>query len=188
MYGTFSFAPPGLRLFFWAPPPTACAVGCILSPLRGCGAALIADCGEANSRARPTLVRGQLSCEANSRARPTLVRGQLSCEANSRARPTLMRGQPHARATLIVAGHGILAILRARRLRPSYAAGGPESGDGCSRGPNCWARGRTRLVNSCNFQIHACNFSHSSAINNPPRAEVWQPVVVCLNLSCPPGI
>src|ERR1700757_4826767 len=102
MYGTFSFAPPGLRLFFWAPPPTACAVGCILSPLRGCGAALIGDCGEANSHARATLMRGQLSCEANSceansRARPTLVRGQLSCEANPHARPTsceanLMRG------------------------------------------------------------------------------------------------
>jgi hypothetical protein len=45
--GHFSFAPPGLRLFFWAPPPTACAVGCILSPLRGCGAALITDCGAA---------------------------------------------------------------------------------------------------------------------------------------------
>jgi len=50
--------------------------------------------------------------------------------------------------------------------------------------PRWW----TKLVNLIKTQIGACNFSHSSAINNPPRAEVWQPVVFCLNLSCPSGI
>ena len=46
----------------------------------------------------------------------------------------------------------------------------------------------TILVNSRDFKIAPCNISHSSGINNSPRADVWQPVVVRLNLSCPPGI
>ena len=37
--------------------------------------------------------------------------------------------------------------------------------------------GGTISVNLRNFKIHACNFSYSSGINNPPRADVWQPVV-----------
>jgi hypothetical protein len=121
-------------------------------------------------------------------ARPTLMRGRLSCEANSHVRPTLMRDQPHARPTLIVAGHRILAILPARRLRLSSAGVARKAVTDVHADPIVGLAAGTRLVNSCNFQIHACNFSHSSAINNPPRAEVWQPVVVCLNLSCPPGI
>jgi len=71
------------------------------------------------------------------------------------------------------------------RARLSSASCGFESGGGRHTGAIV---GRTKLVNLRNFQIGACNFSYSSAINNPPRAEVWQPVVVCLNLSCPSGI
>ena len=75
--------------------------------------------------------------------------------------------------------HG--SILRSERTNERMWRGRP-------RPRRLWTLGRTKSVNLRISQIPSCAFLHSSAINNSPRAEVWQPVVVCLNLSCPPGI
>ena len=68
-------------------------------------------------------------------------------------------------------------VLAPRECRLSSALLRPKCCDGCHTAPGFRELGRTKPVNLIIFQIHACNFYHSSVINNSPRAEVWQPVV-----------
>src|SRR5450755_1645429 len=64
-----------------------------------------------------------------------------------------------------------------------YASDVFEGCDGCHIGLFLLPR-RTKMVIPCIFQIPPCNFSFSSSINHPPRADVWLSRFLFATLVC----